>query len=76
MSSLSDVPRHVLQEDWGERNTGKRTPALFVLDTAAGEVTPVAGLPEDSSVGQPIWEPNGSGALPALPLTIQLSTLH
>lgn len=49
------------QEDWGELNTGKKTPGLFVLDIARGSVSAVTGLPEDSSSGQPVWTPDGSG---------------
>lgn len=30
-------------EDWGELNTGKRPPAVFVLDTERGEVQQVRG---------------------------------
>ena len=51
------------QEDWGELNTGKRSPALFVLDYPSGEVTAVQGLPEDSSFGQPQWSPDGSALI-------------
>ena len=48
-----------LQEDWGELNTGKKPPALFVLDLASWRAVPVSGLPQDSSAGQPVWTPNG-----------------
>lgn len=48
------------QEDWGELNTGKRPPTLFVLETATGEVSAVQGLPEDASLGQPQWSPDGT----------------
>ena len=51
------------QEDWGELNTGKRPPTLFVLDTTTGEVEAVQGLPENASVGQPQWSPDGSSLL-------------
>lgn len=50
-----------LQEDWGELNTGKSSPKLFVLDIRKGEVTAVSGMPDDSSVGQPVWTPDGTG---------------
>ena len=53
------------QEDWGELNTGKKVPQLFVLEVESGDVTTVAGLPEDTSVGQPVWTPDASGALSA-----------
>ena len=56
---------HRLQEDWGELNTGKKVPQLFVLEAESGEVTTVAGLPEETSVGQPVWTPDASGALSA-----------
>lgn len=47
------------QEDWGELNTGKRTPALFVLDTTTWQVSRIGNLPADHSVGQPVWSPEG-----------------
>ncbi len=47
------------QEDWGELNTGKRVPTLFVLELGSGQVAEVQGLPKDSSVGQPQWSPDG-----------------
>ncbi|KIY93010.1 hypothetical protein MNEG_14953 [Monoraphidium neglectum] len=49
------------QEDWGELNTGKGAPALFVLDAGGWTVTKLAGLPEDHSCGQPVWTPDGAG---------------
>lgn len=49
-----------LQEDWGELNTGKKVPRIFVLDIAKGQVSAI-NAPEDSSVGQPVWTPDGSG---------------
>jgi acylaminoacyl-peptidase len=48
------------QEDWGELNTGKRAPTLFVLELSSGQVAEVQGLPENSSVGQPQWSPDGN----------------
>jgi Acylamino-acid-releasing enzyme, N-terminal domain len=51
--------RLALQEDWGELNTGKKPPALFVLDLASWRAVPVSGLPQDSSAGQPVWTPKG-----------------
>ncbi|KAL4526114.1 hypothetical protein Ndes2526B_g01069 [Nannochloris sp. 'desiccata'] len=47
------------QEDWGELNTGKRAPALFVLELSSGQVAEVQGMPENASVGQPQWSPDG-----------------
>ncbi len=38
---------------------GKKPPTLFVLDCQSGSVQHVAGLPEDSSCGQPVWAPDG-----------------
>jgi acylaminoacyl-peptidase len=49
----------VVQEDWGELNVGKRPPSLFVLDLKHWSLKPVKGLPQDSSVGQPEWTPDG-----------------
>ena len=51
------------QEDWGELNAGKRPPAIFVLDLAAFSVTHAAGLPADTSAGQPVWTPDGMGPI-------------
>ena len=51
--------RPPLQEDWGELNTGKKPPALFVLDLASWRVVAVSGLPQQSSAGQPVWTPQG-----------------
>lgn len=48
------------QEDWGELQTGKRSPAVFVLDVASGEVAAVQGGPADATCGQPQWSPDGS----------------
>eukprot|EP00873_Tetraselmis_striata_P005737 jgi/Tetstr1/426001/TSEL_016349.t1 len=49
------------EEDWGEKNVGKRPPRVFVLEVGSGTVTPVAGLAEDISYGQPVWQPDGGG---------------
>ena len=51
-----------MQEDWGERYTGKRAPGLFVLDLRSWRVHRLKGTPQESSVGQPVWSPSG-GAL-------------
>jgi Acylamino-acid-releasing enzyme, N-terminal domain len=51
-----------MQEDWGELNTGKRTPALFVLDLKRWHIKRVEHLPEDISAGQPVWTPDGMTA--------------
>jgi acylaminoacyl-peptidase len=48
------------EEDWGELNTGKRPPTLFVLDTEAWTVAAVGGLPAGASCGQPAWAPDAS----------------
>lgn len=50
----------MLQEDWGELYTGKRAPGLFILDLNTFTVQRLAGTPENSSVGQPIWSPAGT----------------
>ena len=51
------------EEDWGELNTGKRPPTLFVLETCTGIVSAVQSLPKDTSSGQPQWSPDGSALL-------------
>lgn len=48
------------QEDWGEINTGKKVPALFVLELSDWTVSKVAGIPEGISAGQPTWAPTGT----------------
>jgi len=56
-------------EDWGELNTGKRSPAVYVLDTKRREVIKVPVNVEgstaegDMSFGQPVWTRDGSGLL-------------
>ena len=40
-------------EDWGELNTGKRPPAVFLLDLARGEVVKVGGEGEGRGRGHP-----------------------
>ena len=55
-------------EDWGERYTGKRDPAIFVLDLAvSGDALPAVkavaprGLgSEVASLGQPVWVDGGA----------------
>lgn len=47
-------------EDWGELNTGKRQPTLFVLNIESGNVEAVQGLPRNTTFGQPVWSPDGS----------------
>jgi acylaminoacyl-peptidase len=58
------------EEDWGELNTGKRPPALFVLDTRDWSVrslptgvTPGSDASEHHSCGQPAWTPDGRGVV-------------
>ncbi|KAK9836232.1 hypothetical protein WJX84_008783 [Apatococcus fuscideae] len=48
-----------MQEDWGELNTAKKTPTLFVLDLTTWQVSRVGRLPAEHSVGQPVWSPDG-----------------
>eukprot|EP00798_Chlamydomonas_sp_ICE-L_P011997 gene11997-15092_t len=50
-------------EDWGELNTGKRSPAVFVYDVQQKEVVkvPVPETDDETSFGQPVWAPGGSG---------------
>ncbi|KAL4858184.1 Acylamino-acid-releasing enzyme 1 [Chlorella vulgaris] len=50
-------------EDWGELNTGKKPPTLFVLDCKSWAVQRVRGLPDDASCGQPVWDPQGDAIL-------------
>lgn len=54
-------------EDWGETYSGKRRPALFVVNIKSGTVQVVEGIPDNLSVGQVVWAPhvstNNSGYL-------------
>ena len=50
------------QEDWGELYTGKRAPAIFILDLRTWSVQRLAGMPPDCSAGQPVWAPSGAHA--------------
>ncbi|KAL6764745.1 acylaminoacyl-peptidase [Haematococcus lacustris] len=52
------------QEDWGELNTGKRPPQVFILDIAAATVIQAsAQLPPRHSAGQPCWAPDSRALL-------------
>lgn len=53
--------RGALQEDWGELNTDKKVPQIFVFNITSGEVAAVRGTPEDCSVGQPVFTPDAQG---------------
>ena len=46
-------------EDWGEKNSGKRSPTVFVLDVVAKTIRKVLGQKATSSYGQPQWTPEG-----------------
>ncbi|GAX72583.1 hypothetical protein CEUSTIGMA_g39.t1 [Chlamydomonas eustigma] len=60
-------------EDWGELNTGKQAPGVFVLDLKTQSVikVPLKDLPvesgssssstDDLSLGQPVWTRDGKG---------------
>lgn len=47
-------------EDWGETYSGKRRPALFVVNIKSGTVQVVEGIPDNLSVGQVVWAPHVS----------------
>eukprot|EP00191_Tetraselmis_sp_GSL018_P007403 CAMPEP_0177612022 /NCGR_PEP_ID=MMETSP0419_2-20121207/20928_1 /TAXON_ID=582737 /ORGANISM="Tetraselmis sp., Strain GSL018" /LENGTH=750 /DNA_ID=CAMNT_0019108041 /DNA_START=128 /DNA_END=2378 /DNA_ORIENTATION=- len=51
------------EEDWGELFAGKRPPTLFVLEVGTGAVERLKGLPDDTSCGQPVWDPSGEGVV-------------
>lgn len=46
------------EEDWGEANTGKQAPAVFVLDVVARTVTMAVEPDAEKSYGQPVWSPD------------------
>lgn len=45
------------EEDWGEAYSGKRQPALFVININSGDVRAVEGIGRSLSVGQVVWAP-------------------
>lgn len=48
------------EEHWGETYSGKRQPALFVINVNSGEVRAVDGINKSLSVGQVVWAPSSS----------------
>jgi len=50
----------LFREDWGEQNTRKSTPSLFIFDLLTKTITEVGNLPENMSCGQPQWIDNNS----------------
>ncbi|KAI3695684.1 hypothetical protein L1987_78683 [Smallanthus sonchifolius] len=49
------------EEDWGEAYSGKRQPALFVININSGDVRAVQGIARSLSVGQVVWAPTTKG---------------
>nr|XP_043633501.1 acylamino-acid-releasing enzyme isoform X2 [Erigeron canadensis] len=49
------------EEDWGESYSGKRQPALFVINIRSGNVRAVDGIEKSMSVGQVVWAPTTKG---------------
>ncbi|KAL4590504.1 hypothetical protein LXL04_003435 [Taraxacum kok-saghyz] len=50
------------EEDWGETYSGKRQPALFVINIHSGDVRGVNGIGRSLSVGQVVWAPTRKGS--------------
>ncbi|KAF5778995.1 putative acylaminoacyl-peptidase transcription factor WD40-like family [Helianthus annuus] len=50
------------EEDWGEAYSGKRQPALFVININSGDVRAVQGIGRSLSVGQVVWAPTTKGS--------------
>lgn len=50
---------YLYKPHWGERLVGKHRPVVVVLDTEADTITPLSGIPDDLSPGQPQWTPDG-----------------
>lgn len=46
-------------EDWGEQLVGKCTPVLCICDLEQELISIAAGCPEDHSLGQAVWAPDG-----------------
>lgn len=40
---------------------GKHRPVVVILDTEADTITPLSGIADDLSPGQPQWTPDGEG---------------
>lgn len=49
----------IYKQDWGEQLVGKHHPIAVVLDTLSDVITALPGLPDDVSVGQLTWSPDG-----------------
>ncbi|XP_054284993.1 acylamino-acid-releasing enzyme-like isoform X1 [Macrosteles quadrilineatus] len=50
---------HVFRQDWGETMVGKHQPVLCVCDLTLGTVSVTSGIPDNVSVGQALWVPDG-----------------
>nr|XP_034305158.1 acylamino-acid-releasing enzyme [Crassostrea gigas] len=50
---------HDFKQDWGEQLVGKHKLALNILDLNSGDINTLDTIPEDLSVGQAIWTPDG-----------------
>ncbi|XP_027366055.1 acylamino-acid-releasing enzyme-like [Abrus precatorius] len=49
------------EDDWGETYSGKRRPALFVININSGDIQAVKGIDKSLSVGQVVWAPYTEG---------------
>lgn len=47
------------RDDWGELNTKKQDPKVFVLEIESCTVREVLGQMADHTYGQPMWTPEG-----------------
>uniref|UniRef100_A0A1B6KI34 acylaminoacyl-peptidase n=1 Tax=Graphocephala atropunctata TaxID=36148 RepID=A0A1B6KI34_9HEMI len=50
---------HLYRQDWGETLVGRHHPVLCVCDLATGTVTVPDGIPDELSVGQALFVPDG-----------------
>ncbi|XP_046687664.1 acylamino-acid-releasing enzyme-like, partial [Homalodisca vitripennis] len=50
---------YVYRQDWGETLAGRHHPVLCVCDLVTGTVTTPDGIPDDLSVGQALFVPDG-----------------
>lgn len=46
-------------EDWGEQLTNKVSPAPYICDLEQESISIVPGCPENHSLGQAVWAPDG-----------------
>ncbi|KAG8260371.1 hypothetical protein J6590_098555 [Homalodisca vitripennis] len=59
LARTSEGEEYVYRQDWGETLAGRHHPVLCVCDLVTGTVTTPDGIPDDLSVGQALFVPDG-----------------